>query len=205
VTGWLPLYLRSRRVPLALVVSIGAVATVATGWVSFTPGHQEIHPSLAALTVALATAPMIPTLAGDDPALEKTAALRWPPRRALHLIACCAVVAGVLIAARLADTDFGPPERLVRNAAGLTGLVGLGAALVGTGFAWQLPITWATGQCLMPRPDGPLWRQTLLWMSQPADNRAAAVTAGVLFLTGVIAYAARGGPPTSAAETTLGQ
>ena len=204
MTGWFPLYLRSRRTPLAMAVSIGAVAAVASAWIGITH-HREVYPGLAVFTVALATAPTIVTLAGDDPALEKTAALRWPPRRALHLIACCALVAGVLIAARLAGADFGPPAQLVRNAAGLSGLVGLGTALAGTALAWQMPFTWATAHCFLLRTDGPLWRQTLLWMAQPSDNRAAAATAGALFLAGVIAYAARGGPPVSAAETTMGQ
>lgn len=203
MTGWLPLYLRSRRAPVALAVSVGAVATVATAWASLT-GHSRVPQGLATLTVALAVAPLIATLSGDDATLEKTAALRWPPRRALHLLAGTVLVAGVLTAARLAGIDFGPAGQIARNTAGMTGLLGLGTALAGPSWSWQLPFTWAAVQCFLPLQDGPTWRQTLLWMVQPADSRTAAITAGMLFLAGVGAYAARVGPPVSAAETSTG-
>ncbi|MFY1686947.1 hypothetical protein [Plantactinospora sp. WMMB782] len=202
--GWLPLYLRSRRVPLAVAVSVGAVAAVSAAWVGVTD-QPRVHQSLAVLTVALAAAPVIPTLAGDDAALEKTAALRWPPRRALHLLTAAAVVAGVLVAARLAGTDFGPAGQIARNSAGLVGLLGLGTALAGTSWSWQAPFSWAAAQCFVPLPDGPPWRQALLWMVQPPESRTAAVTAGALLLAGLLGYAARVGPPPSAAETAMGQ
>ncbi len=202
MTGWLPLYLRSRRVPPSAAVSVGAVAAVAAAWAGIT-SDPEVYLGLAVLTVALAAAPLIATLSPDDADLERTAALRWPPRRALHLVACCAFVTGTLLAARLAGVDFGPPGQLLRNAAGLVGLLGLGAAAVGSGYAWQLPLTWAAVQCFIPSQGGPQWRQALLWMLQPTDSRAAAVTAGMLALAGVAAYAARVGPPVPPAEATM--
>ncbi|MDG4788868.1 hypothetical protein O7626_23570 [Micromonospora sp. WMMD1102] len=202
--GWLPLYLRSRRVPLAVAVSVGAVAVVSATWAGVTD-QSRVHQSLAALTVALAAAPIIPTLAGDDAALEQTAALRWPPRRALHLLTGAAVVAGILVAARLGGTDFGPAGLVARNTAGLVGLLGLGTALAGTSWSWQAPFSWVAAQCFVPLPDGPVWRQALLWMVQPPENRTAAVTAGALLLAGLLGYAARVGPPTSAAETAMAQ
>jgi hypothetical protein len=204
VTGWLPLYLRSRRVPPAACVSIAAVTAVAAAWTGFT-GRADVNSGLAALTVALAAAPAVGTLTADDADLERTAALRWPRRRAVHLVTCVAFVAATLIAARLAGADFGAPGQLFRNAAGLVGLLGLGAAAAGAAYAWQLPFTWAAVQCFMPLPDGPWWRQALLWLVQPPDSRAAGVTTAVLLLAGVAAYAVRAGPPVPAAEATMGR
>ncbi|MEE3922131.1 hypothetical protein V2I01_39055 [Micromonospora sp. BRA006-A] len=69
---WLPLYVRSRRLPAALAGSAVAVAVMAVAWSAFTD-RPEVPAGLAVLTTALAVAPLGPTLAGTDPALEKTA------------------------------------------------------------------------------------------------------------------------------------
>jgi hypothetical protein len=204
VSRLLPLYLRSRRVPVAFACSTGAVAVVAAAWSGLTDGGK-VNAGLAVLTAALTAAPLVPTLAANDSALERTAALSWPPRRALHLIACCVAVAGLPIAARVVGTDFGPVEVLIRSAAGLIGLVGLGAALVGARYAWQLPLAWAALQCFLLVPGGPAWRQVALWMVQAPHNRTAAMTAATFLVGGLLAYAARVGPPVSAAEASLEQ
>jgi hypothetical protein len=204
VSRWLPLYLRSRRAPAALAGSSVAVAVVAAAWSGLTD-DAEVSAGLAVLTTALAAAPLGPTLAGNDPALEKTAALPWPPRRITHLIVCCAVVTGLLAAARVLGADFGPVQVLVRNAAGLIGLIGLGAALAGTRAAWQMPIGWTALASFMAAPGGSEWRQVALWMVQEPDNRIAAVTAATFLGAGVIAYAVREGPPVPAAEASMDQ
>lgn len=165
----------------------------------------EVEPRLAMLTVVLALSPLVPTLSGDDDALEKTAALPWPPRRILHLITIGGFVALLLLGARPAGADFGPAEQVIRNCAGLTGLIGLGAALVGARVAWAAPIAWTAVQAVTPAQGGPAWRQSLLWMAQPAESEPAAVTAATLLLAGVIAYAARVGPLRPANEATVQQ
>jgi hypothetical protein len=202
VTRPLWLYLRSRRVPAAVAGSAVAVAVVAAAWSGLTD-RAEVTAGLAVLTTALAAAPLGPTLAGHDPALEKTAALPWPPRRVAHLLLCGAVVAGLLAAARLAGADFGPVPVLLRNTAGLIGLTGLGAALAGARAAWQVPVAWAALAAFTAAPGGPRWRQAALWMVQEPGNRVAAVTAAALLLAGVAAYAVRVGPPSSPVEATL--
>jgi hypothetical protein len=204
VTGWLVLYLRSRRAPLSLSLSVGAVALVAVAW-TLLAGRRDVNPELSVLTVALALAPLIPTLATHDPVLERTAALPWPPRRALHLIACGAVVVALLLAARVGGPDFGPVGQVIRNTAGLIGLIGLGAALAGAPLAWPVPFVWTAAQAILVLPDGPIWRQTLLWLVQPAGNTTAAITAAALFAAGVASYSMRVGPPVSPAEAELGQ
>jgi hypothetical protein len=191
-------YLRARRVPAALLLSAGSVALVAAFWTLFPDG--PVYPVLAVLTTALAMAPLVPTLAGNDAALEATAALPRLPRRLAHLLACAVIVVVLLYAARLADADFGTPGQLIRNAAGLAGLVGLAAAVFGPGYAWQLPIGWTAVQCVLAPGDGKTWRAVAVWMLQPPDNRVAALTAGLLLVTGLAAYALRVGPTAAASE-----
>ena len=202
ITRWLPLYLRSRRVPLAAPISLAAVAAVAL-LRSASADRPEVDPSLAALTLVLALAPLIPTLAGDDDALERTAALPWPPRRVLHLIGAGTFVAVLLVGARAAGTDFGPAWQIIRNSAGLAGLIGLGVALLGTRLAWAAPIAWSALQAMLGAPGGPGWRQSLLWLIQPTDSVPAAVTAAVLLLAGVLTYAMRVGPTTPPNEIAM--
>ncbi|MEU4665294.1 hypothetical protein AB0F83_26445, partial [Micromonospora chalcea] len=94
---------------------------------------------------------------------------------------------------------------LAPNPAGLTGLVGLGAALAGARAAWQAPTAWAAMASFMAAPGGPEWRQAALWMAQEPGNRIAAVTATTFLLGGVVAYALRVGPQVAAAEAALEQ
>ncbi|MDO3685903.1 hypothetical protein [Micromonospora sp. C28ISP2-4] len=204
MSRWLPLYVRSRRLPAALAGSAVAVAVMAVAWSAFTD-RPEVPAGLAVLTTALAVAPLGPTLAGTDPALEGTAAWAWPPRRAGHLLAYGAAVVGMLAAARVLGADFGPLSVLARNTAGLIGLVGLGAALAGARAAWQVPTAWAALGAFLAAPGGPEWRQAALWMAQEPANRIAAVTAATFLLGGVAAYALRVGPQVAAAEAALEQ
>ena len=204
ITRWLPLYLRSRRVPLAVTTSLAVIATVVVLW-AVSSNRSEVDPGLAALTLVLALAPLIPTLASNDDNLERTAALPWPPRRVLHLIGVGGFVAVVVLGVRLAGADFGPPWQIIRNSAGLAGLIGLGVALLGTRLAWIAPIAWSAWQAMMTATGGPGWQQSLLWLIQPEESVPAAVTAIVLLLGGVLAYAVRVSPPTAPNEVEMEQ
>lgn len=201
---WLVLYLRARRVPAAVAISAGGLALVVGGW-TWLAGDEPVYRGLAVLTAALVMAPLVPTLAGTDAALERTVALPWPPRRIAHLVAAVAVVAGLPLAARLAGADFGPAGQLVRDAAGLVGLAGLTAALFGAAYAWQAPILWAGVQAFGTpgAPEG--WQRAAFWLIQPAGDRDAAVTAGVLLAAGLIGYGLRAGPPVAAAQAAIDQ
>jgi hypothetical protein len=198
------LYLRSRRAVIAVAGSAGAVALVTAAWSSLM-NRTDVPTGLAVLTTAMAAAPFGPTLAGPDPALDRTAALPWPPRRGAHLLACCIVVAALLLAARPFGADFGPELVVLRNAAGLIGVIGLGAAVAGARAAWQVPVVWAAFAAFMAAPGGPRWRQAALWMVQDSSNRVAAVTAVALVIAGVTAYAIRVGPQVTPVEATMDQ
>jgi hypothetical protein len=202
MTGWLPLYLRARQVPAAVAISAGAVLVVVLVRAALF-GH-DVAAGLAVLTTALALSPMVPTLGGNDAALEGAVAMPWRLRRAAHLLICSALVTGLLVLARVVGTDFGASGQIARNAAGLMGLAGLLTAVTGAALAWQVPIAMAGVQSFFVFRDGPAWRQAALWLVQPADNLMAALTAGALLLVGMAAYAMRVGPPVSPAEATRG-
>ncbi|MEV4140981.1 hypothetical protein AB0J72_53560 [Dactylosporangium sp. NPDC049742] len=204
MTRGLRLYLRSRRVPVAVAGSAGAVALVVATWSSMMD-RAGVPAGLAVLTTAMAAAPFGPTLAGPDPALDRTAALPWPPRRAAHLVACCVVVVALLLAARPFGADFGPVGVVLRNTAGLIGVIGLGAAVAGARAAWQVPVAWAALAAFMVAPGGPRWRQAALWMVQEPGDRIATVTAATLLVAGVAAYAIRVGPQVAPVEATMDQ
>lgn len=162
---FLSLYLRARRVPFAL--TLAALSVAALGWLGD-----------ATLAVAAATMAAGPGLAGADPDLERTAAISWPPRRAAHVIAIAAVLALLAIAI--------PGGQTLRNAVGMTGLLALGATLLGASRAWILPLTWTALAWAVT-----IWnphQEVLSWMFQPVQSTAATVTAAVLGVTGALAY-----------------
>ena len=150
---------------------------------------SDISVGLAVLTTALTLSPLIPTLAGNDAALEGAVAMPWRLRRAAHLLVGSVLVAGLLVLPRVVGTDFGATAQIARNTAGLMGLAGLLTAVAGSALAWQAPVALAGLQCFFVLPEGPAWRQTVLWLIQPADNRIAAWTAAILLLIGLGAYA----------------
>src|SRR5262249_41847029 len=120
----------------------------------------------------------------------------------VHLVSCFGVVAAALVGTRATGAWFGPTGEVIRDCAGLTGLIGLSAALLGTRVAWAPPIGWAAGQGVFGSAKG---INVGFWLLQPADNRVAAITAGALFVGGLTAYAWRPGPSTAPAEVTMGQ
>ncbi|AGL13994.1 hypothetical protein [Actinoplanes sp. N902-109] len=206
MTRWTALYARSRRLPAAIAISAVAVAVVAGAWRLFS--DSPATPANLAVGVGLLVlAPLIPTLSGDDDALESTAALPWPPRRAAHLVALFAGGVALLAVAAALGCEFGTGWQIVRNGAGLTGLIGLGAALIGTQLAWLVPVVWTGIQVMgaAAAAGGGVGQQLLLWQLQPDSSRAAAVLAAVLAVAGLLTYAIRGCPRRSAGEATIGQ
>ncbi|WP_305789428.1 hypothetical protein [Symbioplanes lichenis] len=192
---WLTLYLRSRRVPAALAVIAGITVLLWTLWSVFS-NTREISPIMVILTVLLLVTVSVMTLSGADDALEKTASLRWPRRRAAHLLVALAVVLGLLFATLLTGARFAPAGLVLRDAAGLLGLTALGAAIVGAARAWFVPLGWTLAVVLYPL-EGTVLKELATWQVQVPGNTVAVVTAAVLGAGGLIAYAVAG-PPTRA-------
>ncbi|RIV41651.1 hypothetical protein D2L64_02180 [Micromonospora radicis] len=183
------LYLRSRHVPLTLAAALGGAATVWALCLVFAE-DRDATPLVVVMTVALMVAVFAPTLAGPDENLERTASVRWPWRRAAHLLAGLLVVLVVLLATRYTGARFGPAALVVRDAAGLLGLTALCAAVLGAGRSWFVPLGWTGVAALYPQPGTAGAIAT--WPGQPPGSTAAALTAAVLALGGLIVYSLAG-------------
>lgn len=196
---WLRLYVRSRRAPAALAAAGGCAAVMWSLWTVFS-NSREVGAPMVILTVLLMVAAVTATLAGPDDALERTAALPWPRRRAVHLLAALAVVLVPLLATLLTGARFGPAGVVIRDAAGLLGLTALGAATIGAARSWFLPLGWTLAAIVFPLPER-LAGQILTWQSQAPGSEAATATAVLLAVGGLVAYAAAGPAPRAPAET----
>ncbi|PWW67134.1 hypothetical protein [Actinokineospora spheciospongiae] len=181
----LVLYLRSRQVPTGLPGAVLAVTTI--GLLGNGSTNPQAAVASAVLALAIGLAVLGYGLGGADPALERTASLRWPPRRAAHVLATAAAVATTALAATSAPTGF-----VLRAAVGLAGLTALAATLLGRQLAWTLPVAGATVAAAMPPVADPLALRLLTWPVQPLDSTTATITAGALGVAGLALYTARG-------------
>ncbi|WP_018907674.1 hypothetical protein [Salinispora arenicola] len=197
---WLVLYLRCRGVPAASVAVVAAVLTTWSLWTGFSDARQ-VDTFLVMLTIALLVAAAGGTLAGPDEALERTASVPWPPRRAVHLLVTFAVLVLLLALTLVTDARFTSFERVVRDVTGLLGLTALGAAALGAHRAWFLPLSGTVLAVIFVRYDTAFSRLAS-WPLQPVDVTAAAVIAAVLGLAGAVAYISRGSAP-RATDATL--
>ncbi|WP_328341966.1 hypothetical protein [Micromonospora sp. NBC_00421] len=186
---WTLLYLRSRRVPLALATALGGAALVWALYLVYAE-ERDATPMVVVLTVLLMVSALAPTLAGPDGNLDRTASFRWSWRRAVHLLAGLVLVLVVLLATRHTGARFGPAALVARDAAGLLGLTALCATVLGAARSWFLPLGWTTIAAIYPQEG--TWGATATWQGQPPDSRAATVAAAVLALGGLITYAIAG-------------
>jgi len=198
---WLALYLRSRRIPVALAATVGSVVLMWSLWTA-TSNKRDVDVQMVILTVLLAVATLTATLAGPDDALEHTGSLPWPRRRAAHLLGALAVVLLLLLATLATGARFGPAGLVLRDAAGLLGLTALGAVTVGAARSWFLPLAWTLGSLVLSLPDT-AWAQILTWQVQDPRNTAAGLTAGLLAAAGLFTYAVAGPARRAPAEAAL--
>lgn len=198
---WLTLYLRSRRVPMAVAVAGGGTLLVWALW-SVSSDQRAVDVPLVILTVLVLVAAMTATLSGPDDALERTAAVRWWPRRAAHLLAVLALILALLLVTVRTDARFGPVELVIRDAAGLLGLTALGAATAGAARAWFLPLGWTLPAVMFTAP-GSAAGQVATWQAQAPGTGWATATASLLAVAGLIAYVWRGPARRSPAEAAL--
>jgi hypothetical protein len=187
------LYLRSRQVPAALAAAVGSVAVL--WWLSQATDDPTVHATLGLLAVAAGTAAAGTGLAGADIDLDRGAAIAWPPRRAAHVIAVGGAIIGIVAATALTGDQLAPARQIVRDGVGMSGLVALGTATLGANRAWVVPLTWTLLVLLRVPAADATYRQVLAWMLQPAASAPAAITASVLGVTGVVAYAVLGPRP----------
>ncbi|MFI5935324.1 hypothetical protein [Actinoplanes sp. NPDC051494] len=197
----LTLYLRSRRVPAALLSAAGSAVLMWSLTMAFAES-RDADPALVVLTVLLIVAAVTVTLAGPDEALDRTASLAWQPRRAAHLLAAVALVLALLLPTLLTGARFGPAGLVLRDAAGLFGLTALGAVTIGVARSWFLPLGWTLIALIFTHPDTTAG-QILTWQSQAPGNVPAALTAAAFAVAGLLAYALTGPTRPAAAEAAL--
>jgi hypothetical protein len=187
---WLTLYARSRQVPASLAAVVVSAVTV---WALARdggggPGDPKVP---VFVLVAGVTAASI-GLGGQDRALDRTAAIRWRPRRAAHVLLMGAVVGAVLLAVQtMGEEDLATTAFVVRDSAGLMGLAALGAVVCGAQYAWTLPIAWLSFSVFAP-PSASVPMQTATWMLLPPGTTTATWTALTLAVVGTAAYALAG-------------
>jgi hypothetical protein len=182
----LALHLRCRHVPIAGPAAV--VATAAVALLGDDPHNPLETADFAVLALALGFSVLGNGFSGADEHLERTASIRWPVWRAVHVLA-----AGVLLFGVAALVSSAPIGLLCRDAAGFAGLTALAAALFGGQLSWTLPIAWAGVAAVVP----PVGAQPVLalvtWPAQAPDNAGAATLAIVLGVLGVACYALRSG------------
>ncbi|UUU26890.1 hypothetical protein [Streptomyces sp. DSM 40750] len=186
---WLTLYARSRQVPASLAAL--AISTVTVWALARDGGGGPGDPKVPVFVLVAGVTAASIGLGGQDLALDRTAAIRWRPRRAAHVLLIGTVVCAVLLAAQTMGADLATTAFVVRDSAGLMGLVALGAVVCGAQYAWTLPIAWLSFSVLAPPPTG-VPMQTATWMLLPPGTTTATWTAVALAVTGTTAYALAG-------------
>ncbi|MFD0227829.1 hypothetical protein ACWGPD_31900 [Streptomyces hirsutus] len=186
---WLTLYARSRQVPASLAAVV--ISTVAAWALARDGSGAPGDPRLPVLVLATGAMAASIGLGGQDLALDRTAAIRWVPRRAAHVLLAGAVIGTVLLAVQTMGEDMATTAFVVRDSAGLMGLVALGAALSGGPYAWTLPFAWLSYSFFAPPPTS-VPMQVATWMLLPPGTAAGTWTALVLTVAGTAAYAVTG-------------
>ncbi|MEV7045490.1 hypothetical protein [Amycolatopsis sp. NPDC051061] len=183
---WATLYARSRQVPVAFTALLLVTAAL---WFLARDSWSPL-PVMLTLTSGIAVAAI--GLSGQDPDLDRTAALPWPVRRFAHLALIGLAAGGAVLAVQELGAMTVDLSIILRDAAGLLGLAGLAATLAGGQFGWTLPLLWAAITPFV-QDDGSTTSHIVAWMLQPAGTPAATWTALVLAVAGTAAYTARGG------------
>ncbi len=182
------LYARSRQIPASLAAVV--TSAVAVWALVGDKGEGPGDPRLPVLILIMGAMAASVGLSGQDLALDRTASIRWLPRRAAHVLLAGAVVGAVLIAVQTTGDDRAATMFVLRDSAGLMGLVALGAALLGSRYAWTLPFAWLSFAFLTPSATSAPMR-VATWMLPPG-TAAGTWTALVLTVAGTAAYAFAG-------------
>jgi len=120
---------------------------------------------------------------------------RWLPYLRLGTTLALTVASvGVLVAAGTGGTLAGGPLAVVRNVAGLVGLGLLGATLLGGALAWIGPTTYmvVAVYAVYTQWHGPALSSPWLWPARPPHDAGAAICAGLVLVTGLVAITVRG-------------
>ncbi|MFF3713027.1 hypothetical protein [Streptomyces phaeochromogenes] len=186
---WLTLYARSRQVPASLAAVL--ISAVAMWALARDGGEGPDDPRPAVLVLATGAMAFSIGLGGQDLALDRTAAIRWVPRRTAHVLLAGAIVGAALLTVQTMGAPVATTAFVVRDSAGLMGLVALGAVISGGQYAWTLPFAWLLFSFFAPPPtSAPM--EVATWMLLPPGTAAGTWTALILTVVGTAAYAVAG-------------
>ncbi|MDX3698069.1 hypothetical protein PV726_49650 [Streptomyces europaeiscabiei] len=119
------------------------VISTALGWAFTGDGSDGSgDPRLPLLILGAGVMAASIGLSGQDLALDRTAAIRWLPRRVAHVLLAGVIVGAVLMTAQATSGWTVSVELVVRDCGGLMGLAALGAVVLGGPYAWSLPFGW---------------------------------------------------------------
>lgn len=183
---WAALYARSRHLPAAFAALVAMALGV---WIL---GRGSGNVVLVVLTLTAAVAVAATGLSGQDPDLDRAAALPWPVRRFTHLLLVAITSGGAVLGVQELSPTVVDIVIVVRDAVGLAGLAGLAATIAGGQFGWTLPLAWCAISPFVPN-DPSTTNQIVAWLLQPPETTAATWTAAILAVTGAATYTAWGG------------
>jgi hypothetical protein len=194
-------HIRARGIPAALLTAAAAIWGLWALWTAISRPSTVPAPMAMAAT-GLAAIAAGTTLTGPDTDLDSTAALPWPPYRALHLTFAGLVILGLLLSVAGTAHEYGHATGLVRNCAGALGLVSLGAATLGGARSWFYLVPWITIPPMLPTTTDSIISQVLRWPLQPTASTAATATAVILLALGATSYILRGSRATMSARSS---
>lgn len=193
-SGWL--HLRARRIGWAglSLAALAYLAWVAAQWLSSQPslGGPQARPPVTSLAPLVAALLMSLTLHGTDVELERSVprlTARW---RAAHAVAGVVLACSVLgLVGTQHPREFGA-YALVRNAAGLIGMV-LGAVTVlPPNLSWAPAFTYSLLIYLAAPRTTSAGSQVWAWPMQPGPLGTSWIVAAGILAVGITTYSVRG-------------
>ncbi|MFH9864398.1 hypothetical protein [Streptomyces sp. NPDC017202] len=159
-----------------------------TGDGSAAPGGSQL-PGVVLTAGAMA---LSVGLGGQDLDLDRSAAIRWAPRRAAHVLLGGAIVGAVLLTVQAVGQDLATTAFVARDRAGLAGLAALGAVVAGGRHAWAFPFTWLAFAFLAPPSATSVPVKVATRTLLPTGTPAATWTALCLAVVGTTLYTLAG-------------
>jgi hypothetical protein len=187
------LYLASRRALTCLLVLVACAVALRTAlhWIP----RSGLASRQLPLTIEAGAAAMIGVITRSPFGEPERATGRWLPFLRLGTVMALAGAAVGALAAGSASAHLaGGTLGMLRDLAGLTGIVLLTAALLGGALAWVGPMAYlvVTLHALEAA-----WTIPWIWPARPPHDRGAALCAALVFATGVVVIMVHGARDTA--------
>ncbi|MFD4727415.1 hypothetical protein ACFWNW_20250 [Streptomyces seoulensis] len=192
----LPLYARSRALPLTLATL--AAATGFAVWAAGAP-HARLDPGrrvpLTALAPLLAAAAIGASLRSDSDELDRTAVRPWWSRRLAHLLALTALASALLTPVVAGGGRTFGASAMIRDVLGCVGIVALAAVVLGARLSWLPAFGYVSAVYLASSGAQGRAATVWAWPVQPGPQPGAWAAALAAFALGAALYAVRGARP----------